>query len=50
MVTMVNVDNFARAETARMLDAQAAVFGRGTNEWLHNRAPTDERCPVDDRR
>ena len=41
MVTMVNVDNFARAETARMLDSQAAIFGTGTNEWLHLRAPTD---------
>ena len=24
-----------------MLDGQAAIFGTGTKEWLHHRAPTD---------
>jgi hypothetical protein len=39
MVTHVNVDNYIRAETARMFDGMLAMTG-GVNEWLHLRAPT----------
>ena len=39
----VNVDNFARAETARMFDAAIAMKTAGFNEWVHVRNPT----PVD---
>lgn len=35
----VNVDNFARAETARMFDGILAQTG-GVNEWIHFRGPT----------
>jgi hypothetical protein len=35
----VNVDNFVRAETARMFDAGMATAG-GVNRWAHNRVPT----------
>ncbi len=42
MADLVNVDNFVRAETARMFDDVLAMSG-GVNEWLHFRAPT----PVD---
>ncbi len=42
MTVMVNVDNFARAETDRMFAAFQAQAG-GVNQWLHYRAPT----PVD---
>lgn len=35
----VNVDNFVRAETARMFDNTLAMTG-GVNTWLHLRAPT----------
>lgn len=36
---LVNVDNFARAETNRMFAALAHGAG-GVNQWLHYRAPT----------
>lgn len=39
---MVNVDNFARAESDRMFAAIQAQAG-GVNRWLHYRAPT----PID---
>jgi len=39
---VVNVDNFARAETDRMFAAIQSQAG-GVNRWLHFRAPT----PVD---
>jgi hypothetical protein len=42
MPTPVNVDNFARAETARMFDNTLQLTG-GVNRWYHYRAPT----PVD---
>lgn len=42
MATRVNVDNYVRAETARMFDGILAMTG-GLNEWLHNRGPT----PID---
>jgi len=42
MTTIVNVDNFARAETARMLDDILQMTG-GVNQWVHYRSPT----PVD---
>lgn len=35
----VNVDNFARAETARMLAAMQTQAG-GVNQWNHSRGPT----------
>jgi hypothetical protein len=35
----VNVDNFVRAETARMFDGALAQTG-GLNRWFHNRVPT----------
>jgi hypothetical protein len=38
----VNVDNFARAETARMFDGGLAVSG-GMGRWLHYRVP----APID---
>lgn len=42
----VNVDNFARAETARMLDNTLALTG-GVNRWFHYREPTPvEQQPV----
>jgi hypothetical protein len=39
MAIHVNVDNFARAETDRMLRDLAAVAG-GVNRWSHIRSPT----------
>ncbi len=39
MATHVNVDNYVRAETARMFDGLLAMTG-GVNEWFHYRAPT----------
>lgn len=42
MAEIVNVDNFVRAETARMFDGALAQTG-GVNLWAHNREPT----PVD---
>lgn len=39
MGEMVNVDNFVRAETARMFDGILVQSG-GVNRWLHLRAPT----------
>lgn len=39
MSEKVNVDNFIRAETARMFDGAVALAG-GTNTWKHNRVPT----------
>jgi hypothetical protein len=39
MPTIVNVDNFARAETDRMFDSVIALAG-GFGEWLHFRVPT----------
>ena len=38
MSEIVNVDNFARAETARMFDGILAQSG-GINRWLHLRGP-----------
>ena len=38
MSEIVNVDNFARAETARMFDGILAQSG-GINQWLHLRGP-----------
>jgi hypothetical protein len=37
--TIVNVDNFARAETARMFDDILQMTG-GVNRWFHYRSPT----------
>ena len=46
MATLVNVDNFVRAETARMFDNVAALAG-GVNRWYHYREPTPlDRQPV----
>lgn len=46
MATPVNVDNFARAETARMFDNVVALAG-GVNRWYHYREPTPlDRQPV----
>lgn len=46
MTTPVNVDNFVRAETARMFDNLLTPAG-GVNRWLHFRAPTPiDRQPV----
>ncbi|GAA1055836.1 hypothetical protein GCM10017608_15080 [Agromyces luteolus] len=46
MAEHVNVDNFARAETNRMLAALAGQAG-GTGRWVHNRVPTPvENQPV----
>lgn len=42
MTTIVNVDNFARAETARIFDDILRMTG-GVNRWVHYRSPT----PVD---
>ena len=39
MSVRVNVDNFVRAETARMFDGALASTG-GVNRWTHNRVPT----------
>ncbi len=39
MPVPVNVDNFVRAETARMFDGFVAQAG-GVNRWIHNRVPT----------
>ncbi|MFC9918228.1 DUF1254 domain-containing protein [Agromyces binzhouensis] len=39
MAELVNVDNFARAETNRMFAAFAAQSG-GTGRWVHSRTPT----------
>ena len=39
MSVVVNVDNFVRAETARMLDGTLAQSG-GVNRWIHLRNPT----------
>ncbi len=39
MPVQVNVDNFVRAETARMFDGFVARAG-GVNRWNHNRVPT----------
>jgi hypothetical protein len=41
-MTLVNVDNYERAETATMFDNQLAMSG-GINQWIHYRVPT----PVD---
>jgi len=42
----VNVDNFVRAETARMFDNVLALTG-GVNRWYHYREPTPlDRQPV----
>ena len=41
-MTLVNVDNYARAETAMMFYNQLAMSG-GVNRWIHFRVPT----PVD---
>jgi hypothetical protein len=41
-MTLVNVDNYVRAETATMFDNQLAMSG-GVNQWIHFRVPT----PVD---
>jgi len=46
MATPVNVDNFVRAETARMFDNVVALAG-GVNRWYHYREPTPlDRQPV----
>lgn len=46
MATVVNVDNFVRAETARMFDNLLTPAG-GVNRWLHYRTPTPiDRQPV----
>jgi hypothetical protein len=46
MATLVNVDNFVRAETARMFDNVVALAG-GMNRWYHYREPTPlDRQPV----
>ncbi len=46
MATAVNVDNFVRAETARMFDNVVALAG-GVNRWYHYREPTPvDRQPV----
>lgn len=42
MPVTVNVDNFVRAETARMFDGVVAQGG-GVNRWMHSRMPT----PID---
>lgn len=39
MAEIVNVDNFVRAETARMFDGLLAQTG-GLDQWAHNRVPT----------
>src|SRR4051812_4706567 len=39
MGLLVNVDNFARAETDRMFTSILADSG-GVNQWMHNRTPT----------
>ena len=39
MPVPVNVDNFVRAETARMFDGALAQAG-GVNRWFHSRVPT----------
>ncbi len=39
MPEKVNVDNFIRAETARMFDGAVGLAG-ATNIWKHNRVPT----------
>lgn len=36
---VVNVENFARAESDRMLAALLRDAG-GINQWMHNREPT----------
>ncbi len=36
---LVNVDNFARAETSAQFDRGLAITG-GVNKWLHFREPT----------
>jgi len=41
-MTLVNVDNYERVETATMFDNQLAMSG-GVNQWIHYRVPT----PVD---
>src|SRR5262245_15788163 len=43
MSELVNVDNFARAESNRMFAALLTESG-GINQWMHNRVPT----PIDD--
>jgi hypothetical protein len=46
VATLVNVDNFASAETARMFDNILALAG-GVNRWYHYREPTPlDRQPV----
>ena len=44
MPTLVNVENFVRAETDRMFASLAA--GAGVNEWVHHREP----AAIDDQR
>ncbi len=39
MSTPVNVDNFARAETDRLIVSVLGDTG-GVNRWNHNRVPT----------
>ena len=39
MSVKVDIDNFVRAETARMFDGAVAQAG-GSNRWKHNRVPT----------
>jgi len=46
VATVVNVDNFVEAETARMFDNIVALAG-GVNRWYHYREPTPlDRQPV----
>ena len=47
MGMLVNVDNFARAESDRMLSGAAAEAG-GVNKWAHRRLPTalDEQSVI----
>jgi hypothetical protein len=47
MPTLVNVDNFVRAETDRMIAAISARAG-GTNQIRHDRdlAPLDEQTVI----
>jgi hypothetical protein len=47
MGMLVNVDNFARAESDRMLAGAAAEAG-GVNKWAHRRSPTalDEQSVI----
>jgi len=46
VTTLVNVDNFVQAETARMFDNVVALAG-GVNRWYHYREPTPlDRQPV----